>query len=450
MNFESNDFSAQRGTQAVTELVQPDASSLAVDAVLISAAAIKRKVAQLGGEAALGGIAKKSLEAWFFHDNSCVAYNATLDRAFHIYGAIYRKWQHLGGMDWGVPCTDELGTPDGVGRFVSFENHTKSIYWRSGEAYGIWGPVREKWASMRFETSPLGYPVTDTMPTPDGRGSYNHFDTGAIYFTKETQAHVVWGRIYEHWARMNWEQSYLGYPTSDETGFPEGGRASIFENGGIYFWNDAEGAIDLRDVVVHYTGLHCWAETDDVESWDAVKGEKVQDEPYVIMSISTPERASTFCSRVYEWFDAGDQCVDLMEIYRGKPYGININTVVMEHDFGNPEAARKVALEKVLVAHEKGMWAMKKIPWVGAEIADVVGPWLEDLMPRLAGAIVELFGLADDCFGSETVTVSAREMVLLAARAQNEWNRDIGYKVQSPLVEGHDATYRAYYNIIPA
>jgi hypothetical protein len=61
-------------------------------------------------------------------------------------------------------------------------------------------------------------------------------------------------------------------------------------------------------VVVHYTGLHCFGETD----WDQSSN---SDEPYVILSISTPERSATLLSRIYEDVDGGEARLDLIELY---------------------------------------------------------------------------------------------------------------------------------------
>ncbi|HEY6798557.1 MAG TPA: hypothetical protein VI248_28090 [Kineosporiaceae bacterium] len=77
--------------------------------------------------------------------------------------------------------------------------------------------------------------MTDELPTPDGRGRFNHFDGGAsIYWTSRTGARLVKGAIRDEWARRGWERSALGYPVSDEG--PRAGsgeRLSRFEHGEI-------------------------------------------------------------------------------------------------------------------------------------------------------------------------------------------------------------------------
>jgi hypothetical protein len=238
-------------------------------------------------------------------------------------------------------------------------------------------------------------------------------------------------------------------PNERRDRLPEGGRASTFQNGGIYFWRDT-GAIDLRDVIVHYTGLYCFGQTD----WDQGSPDWLgSDEPYVIVSVSTPELAATLRSRIYDergGVDSGNERPDLIEIYRGKPYGINIGTVVMENDFGDPDKYKSEVREVVTGIHRAGTLALGLIPGVGPAIAAIAGPALGSLMPAIGGAISDLFDWGDDRIGSGTVTLSAREMVLLAARTANSHQYGIGYKAASPLISGQGASYRAYYGIIPA
>ena len=405
---------------------------------------IRRKYEALGGAAALGEpISKEDGRIWTFANGSCICWNVNLHDAFEIHGAIYAKWQALGGLAWGVPTTDETATPDTVGRYNHFNDNTASIYWTEATgAAAIWGDIRAKWAEIGWERSVLGYPVTDETGTPDGVGRYNHFAGGSIYWTPGTGAHVIYGDIRARWEALGWETSYLGYPTSDEVDFADGGRANEFQNGGIYWWPDT-GAIDLRDVIVHYTGLFCFGETD----WD--QGSSA-DEPYVISSISTPQVASVHVSQIYTGVDAGESRPDLLEVYRGRPYGLNISAVVMENDFGDPNKYKEEIQKAVMGVHTAGTAALALIPIVGPFIAAVAGPALGSLMPSIGGAINDAFDWGDDRIGGSNITLSAKQMVLLAARTPNSTQKNIGYKVESGLISGSGASYKAYYGIVPA
>jgi uncharacterized protein with LGFP repeats len=164
-----------------------------------------------------------------------------------IYGAIRYKWASLGWETGraGYPITDELGTPDGVGRYNHF-NRDASIYGTGPTgAHLVVGAIRDKWASLGWERGRAGYPVTDEAGTPDGIGAYNHFNRDAsIYWTGRTGAHLVVGAIRNRWASLGWERSYLGYPTSDEFAIP-GGARSNFQKGYIVWYTNGT-VIDRR------------------------------------------------------------------------------------------------------------------------------------------------------------------------------------------------------------
>ena len=350
---------------------------------------IEAKYAALGGSAVLGDPVDKSLGSMWTLRGAAIVYDSHTDAAYHVYGAIYERWIALGGIDWGVPSTDELGTPDGVGRYNHFNQSTASIDWTPG-----------------------------------------------------TGAHAIYGDIRARWSELGWERSYLGYPVSDEVDFSEGGRANEFQNGGIYWWPDT-GPIDLRDVVVHYTGLYCFGETD----WD--QGSSA-DEPYVIFALTTPKQVWGATSRTYGGVDDSESRPDLLELYRGRPYGLNVGMVVMESDFGDPNKYRDEVVSVVKGVHTAGTLALGLIPVVGPVIAAVVGPALGSLMPALGGALSDAFDWGDDRIGSATITMSGRELVLLAARTSNSTFGPIGFKRESWLISGEGASYKVYLGVVPA
>ncbi len=153
-------------------------------------------------------------------------------------GAIDAKYRALGGCGsiLGAPITGEITTPDRVGRYNVFEKG--SIYWTPQlGAHEVHGRIRDKWKDLGWEPGVLGYPITDEIQTPDRRGRYNVFERGSIYWTEQTGAHEVLGRIRDKYKELGWEAGKLGYPTSGEIEVP-GGRRSDFEHGSIT-WNAA-------------------------------------------------------------------------------------------------------------------------------------------------------------------------------------------------------------------
>ncbi|TNC28285.1 PKD domain-containing protein [Amycolatopsis alkalitolerans] len=164
-----------------------------------------------------------------------------------IWGLIRARWSAL---NWekgptGYPTTDETGTPDGIGRYNHFSK-AASIYWTPATgAHGVWGLIRQTWQATGWELGPTGYPTTDELATPDGIGRYNHFSKAAsIYFSPATGAHEIYGAIRARWSALGWERSYLGYPRSGEFSF-DGGRRNDFQFGYIQWYPNGT-VIDRR------------------------------------------------------------------------------------------------------------------------------------------------------------------------------------------------------------
>lgn len=351
------------------------------------------------------------------------------------------KHQQLGGDNGfvGQPTTEVQLCPDQSGLYQHFQGG--SLYWHDGHLHEIHGAIRDKWATLGWERSPLGYPVTDEMVTPDGTGRYNHFQHGSIYWTPQTGAWEVHGAIREKWAELGWERSWLGYPISDETNFPEDGKVSVFEHGSIYWWPDT-GAIELHDVAVHYTGIVCFGETDNDQLSSA-------DEPYVVMGVINPTGTSTFRTQIYEGVDAGESRPDLIELYRGKPGGLTISVLFMEHDDGDPDKY-KAAMQTAVGTAFTGITALIAIiPVVGPVIAGVIGPILSAVAPTVGAELNRLLDTEDDVIGETTLALTAKQMIVLAARTANSHEKGVGFKVSTPLLSNFGASYKAYFGVVP-
>lgn len=150
-----------------------------------------------------------------------------------VHGAIEDHYLWLGGCNsfLGAPKDDEVRTPDGVGRYNVFQNG--SIYWTEDTgAFEVHGAIRDEFAAQGWEAGVLGYPISDELPSPDGIGRYSKFQKGNVYYTAATGAHAVHGRIFEKWGELDYEKGKLGYPTKSE--YDDGGqRRSDFQHGSI-------------------------------------------------------------------------------------------------------------------------------------------------------------------------------------------------------------------------
>lgn len=175
---------------------------------------------------------------------------STAGGAAELHGLIGRTWTALGGTGsaLGYPRTDELGTPDGRGRYNHFVNG--SVYWTPDTgAHEVRGSIRATWAALGSERSALGYPVSDEQGTTDGRGRYNEFQGGSAYWRPATGAHEVRGSIRQTWLRLGADRAALGYPTSDEVATSDGrGRYNTFESGTV-LWSPSTGAHEVRGAI---------------------------------------------------------------------------------------------------------------------------------------------------------------------------------------------------------
>jgi hypothetical protein len=145
----------------------------------------------------------------------------------------------------GAAAGDEVAATSG-GRLRDFDNG--SVYWhpRTG-AFTVQGAIRDKFRAVG--ATAFGFPVTDELPTPDGVGRFNHFvyfypngfaEARSIYWRPDLGAHTTQGLIRAHWEQSGWEAGPLGYPISDE--YQAGTqRRQDFEHGHI-LWSIPTGA----------------------------------------------------------------------------------------------------------------------------------------------------------------------------------------------------------------
>ncbi|NAZ88554.1 LGFP repeat-containing protein, partial [Kineococcus indalonis] len=165
-------------------------------------------------------------------------------------GDIGVKYDQLGGEGGllGAPVTGEIRTPNERGAYVAFRRG--SIYWSpwSG-AHEVHGEIRNGWGRLGWENGSLRFPTSDEITTPNGRGAYNTFEGGAIYFSPATGAHAVQGTIRQAYAWAGWENGYLGFPTSSEVPTPDKrGAYNTFQGGAIY-WSSGTGAHVIRGAI---------------------------------------------------------------------------------------------------------------------------------------------------------------------------------------------------------
>lgn len=190
--------------------------------------------------------------------------------AHAVYGVIldkYRKlnWEH--GV-LGFPTSDVMKTPDGKGEFCTFQGG--NIYWtKKTKAWVVKGPILDKWGELGFEKGFLGYPVAEGKMTPDTKGRFQVFEHGSIYFSDETPPCEIHGEIRKKWGKLKYENGVLGYPITDELRTPDNsGRFQRFQHGHMY-WSPNTGA--------HYINREILRKYGDYNYEQGVLGYPVED-----------------------------------------------------------------------------------------------------------------------------------------------------------------------------
>lgn len=280
------------------------------------------------------------------------------------------------------------------------------------------------------------------LPEKSGNGLRVRYQNGSIYQRADGNCAWVSGAIGERYDQLGAGASWLGLPVSDEVEFSEGGRANRFENGAIYWWPDT-GPIDMNQVIVHYTGIYAFAET------DSDRFGTTSDEPYVNIGVVTPSLTlPAVRSQIYDDVDAGDARPDVIELYRGMPEGIALAILLMEHDEGDPDKYKDVVTAGVAAGSTALSAAILAIPYVGVFIAPLVAAVLVKVGPDIVSAVNDLVGAGDDILGNTVLHLTAKEMVVLAARTPMRDQYGIGWKAETVELTGEGADYKVYFNLI--
>ena len=162
-----------------------------------------------------------------------------------VKGAIAERYQSLGGARGflGQPLTDELATPSRPGRFNVFQGG--SIYWTAATgAWEVHGLIRDRWGALGWENSFLGFPTSNEQRVTGG--AFSRFQGGHLYWSPATGPRVVRGAIFQHWAGLGWEAGRLGFPVTDE--LPTRGAPGAYNDfqGGSVYWSEGTGAVQVE------------------------------------------------------------------------------------------------------------------------------------------------------------------------------------------------------------
>jgi hypothetical protein len=301
--------------------------------------------------------------------------------------------------------------------------------------------INRKWDSLGGAPGLARIPG-DAGLIKTGERFHRDYANGSIYYDRTLDAFWVHGLIGAKYLSLGGPASSLGWPTSDELDFTQNGLVATFENGNIYFWPDT-GAIELGKVLVRYTGLVCFGETDD----QPLSGSSA-DEPYVVLGVvpATSGLETTQRTAIYENVDQGDSREDNIELYRGMPYGLALGVVVMEHDLSDPDKYRDTIKKGVDAAAKGVKLGVEAIPHVGALLAPVAEAFLIAVAPDIVEFVNDGLDLRDDVVGRLSWHITPKDMVTMARAPQNDF-KGVMHKMESPLIDKGDGAYKVYIDI---
>jgi uncharacterized protein with LGFP repeats len=107
------------------------------------------------------------------------------------------------------------------------------MFWSATSGiHEVHGAILQRYFTLDGVSGPAGFPTTDvTTVSPAGQRSKFH-GSWAIYWSKDSGAWSVHGRIAKRWRHLGAQQSRLAYPTSDPVSI-KGGVRQHFEHGTI-------------------------------------------------------------------------------------------------------------------------------------------------------------------------------------------------------------------------
>nr|WP_239476462.1 alpha/beta hydrolase-fold protein [Nocardia arizonensis] len=185
-----------------------------------------------------GGVAQDFRHGRVFYSQASGAYPVG-----GMIGGGYQAAQGPAGV-LGLPVGFEAPSPDGRGRFQPYQDG--ALYWtpQTG-AQVVRGAIGEEWGRQGFERGPAGYPTAPETKTPTKDGMVQAFEGGPFYYAPRTGAHHVRGLVLNKYAELGYENSWLGFPTAEEAPVKDLGRYTTFEGGSIY-WSPLSGAWSVR------------------------------------------------------------------------------------------------------------------------------------------------------------------------------------------------------------
>ena len=186
-----------------------------------------------------------------------IVYTSASKPPLTVSGALATKYAatqaHAGALGYPTSNTS-CGLRDG-GCFQEFERGAIYSSTAGGARTVLNGVIRQAWAGQRWEQGPLGYPASDQKC--GSTGCSQQFTGGAIYRTA-TGTQIVKGEMYKAYTAANRERGPLGLPSGGAVcGLSRGGCFQQFAKGSIY-WTTDTGAQRVTGKILQAWGAQGW------------------------------------------------------------------------------------------------------------------------------------------------------------------------------------------------
>ncbi|MFY1110640.1 MAG: metallophosphoesterase [Methanosarcinaceae archaeon] len=191
-----------------------------------------------------------------------IMYNPYKNCAYYIHGAIWERYNNLGGpnaktdegFELGPPTSDikpymhtqdpEVSSHGTEFRYQNFEGGALDQNLNSGVVYEVHGAIYKKWKQLGAASSDMGLPITDEkevdVSTSIFTGRYSEFEGGIIVWNREMNDVWVIGlkqpdakKILDKYYSEGGSNGWLGFPVSNDYINPSGHLQCDFEGGYI-------------------------------------------------------------------------------------------------------------------------------------------------------------------------------------------------------------------------
>lgn len=211
-----------------------------------------------GGGAAKTAGGKGYVQYYAFGSRKTAIYYFEGKGAFAVDTEEMIKYDALGQDKWGVVVSDPKGTKTGGCGYIDVIRNDGSEGIITCQNL-VDGDVYQKYKALNRWNGPLGLPTASVLLTPANatdKGVFGSFQNGTIWHTPTVGAVALWGKVLKLYAAIDYERSWLKYPTEscdpnkgdeNQSVAFQGGKIGISSTGCGNYYSLAGGLRDQKN-----------------------------------------------------------------------------------------------------------------------------------------------------------------------------------------------------------